>query len=465
MEQLENDSTYLLHQEKGAGPNGRQIIPLSPKFLRQRKFFMVLPLLILPFMTLMFWSLGGGKMEKVNAQTQAQKGFNMSLPDAYLKEDKPLNKMSYYDKAASDSAKVKELMNNDPYYNNPAVFDSNREEVNGIDSSLFRYTYKSKNDGLKTSPYSGSAYNDPNEAKVYQKLDQLNKALNKPSIPEVKPDDQSSYNHSEGGSVKTSDVDRLELMMQTMNQSGGDDPEMQQLSGMLEKILDIQHPDRVSEKNKQTSEERKGQVFPVTVKDQSDFVSLLDNSRFNKIEQDTGLHLNVQSNAFYSFDDLSESNETQNAIEAVIHETQTLVNGSIVKLRLVNDIFINGVLIPKDNFLFGTASLNGERLNIKISSIRFHNSLFPIDLSVYDMDGIDGIYIPGAITRDVAKQSADRATQSFGLTTLDPSLGAQAASAGIEAARSLVSKKVKLIKVTVKAGYRVLLKDEQQKIN
>jgi conjugative transposon TraM protein len=149
----------------------------------------------------------------------------------------------------------------------------------------------------------------------------------------------------------------------------------------------------------------------------------------------------------------------------VIHETQTVVNGSTVKLRLVKDIFINGVLIPKDNFLFGTASLNGERLNIKISSIRFHNSLFPVELSVYDMDGISGIYIPGAITRDVAKQSADRATQGLGLTTLDPSIGAQAANAGIEAARSLVSKKVKLIKVTLKAAYQVLLKDEQQKIN
>lgn len=454
MEQLKNDSASLLLQEKQ-----------SPKFLRQRKFFIVLPLLMLPFMTLMFWALGGGKMENVNAQSQAQKGFNMLLPDAYLKEDKPLNKMSYYDKAASDSAKVKELMKNDPYYNTPSVLNEDGEEANSVDTSLYQYEYKGKNGGLKTSPYNSSPYDDPNEAKVYQKLDQLNKVLNNPSSTEVKPVDHSSYNHREGASIKTADVDRLEQMMQTMNQSGGDDTEMQQLSGMLEKILDIQHPNRVSEKDKQTSEERKGQVFPVTTKDQSDFVSLLDNSSFNKVRPDTNIRLSLKSNAFYSLDDLTAVNETSNAIEAVIHETQTLVNGSTVKLRLVNDVYINGILIPKDNFLFGTASLNGERLNIKISSIRFRNSLFPVELSVYDMDGIDGIYIPGAITRDVVKQSADRATQGFGLTTLDPSITAQAANAGIEAARSLLSKKVKVIKVTVKAGYRVLLKDEQQKIN
>ncbi len=153
------------------------------------------------------------------------------------------------------------------------------------------------------------------------------------------------------------------------------------------------------------------------------------------------------------------------AIQAVIHETQTLVNGSTVKLRLMNDIFINGILIPKDNFLFGTADLNGERLGIKINSIRYRNSLFPVELSVCDMDGIEGVYIPGAITRDVAKGSADRAVQGIGFTALDPSLGAQAASAGIETAKTLLSKKAKQIKVTVKAGYQVLLIDEKQKVS
>ena len=87
-----------------------------------------------------------------------------------------------------------------------------------------------------------------------------------------------------------------------------------------------------------------------------------------------------------------------------------------------------------------------------------------MELSVYDMDGLDGIYIPGAITRDVAKESADRSIQSIGLTSLDPSLSAQAAGAGIEAAKTLLSKKVRLIKVVVKAGYQVLLRDEKAPI-
>lgn len=147
----------------------------------------------------------------------------------------------------------------------------------------------------------------------------------------------------------------------------------------------------------------------------------------------------------------------------MVHENQTIVTGSTIKLRLLNDIKVNGMVIPKDSFVYGAASLDGERLGVKIGSIRYRNSIFPVELVVFDLDGLDGIRIPGAITRDVAKQSADRSLQAIGMTSLDPSIGAQAAGAGIEAVKSLVGKKVKLVKVMVKAGYSVLLRDEKQK--
>jgi hypothetical protein len=63
----------------------------------------------------------------------------------------------------------------------------------------------------------------------------------------------------------------------------------------------------------------------------------------------------------------------------------------------------------------------------------------------------------------VAKESADQSIQNLGFTSYDPSLGAQAATAGVTAAKSLFSRKVRLVKVEVKAGYQVLLKDEKQK--
>ncbi len=89
----------------------------SQQFLQKRKFLIALPILVLPFITLMFWALGGGKVNDAQAQQPTTKeGLNLELPDAYLKDDKTLDKLSYYEKAASDSAKLEELMKNDPYY-------------------------------------------------------------------------------------------------------------------------------------------------------------------------------------------------------------------------------------------------------------------------------------------------------------------------------------------------------------
>ncbi|MDD2305009.1 MAG: conjugative transposon protein TraM [Prolixibacteraceae bacterium] len=433
----------------------------SPKMLRQRKFLLVLPLLVLPFMTLMFWSLGGGKIENTEAQPLTNKGFNMDLPDAYLKDDKPLDKMSYYDKAASDSSKLEELMKNDPNYRKHTSLSNDVDGIQGDDISVSRNYARSG--ALMTSPYGSGISQDSNEVKVYRKLAELDEAMNKATNPVMVQKNDTSHNRSENTQVSTSDIDRLEQMMHSMTKPEGEDPELNQLNGMLEKILDIQHPDRVQEKIRQTSETQKGQVFAVSASGKETPVSLLDNTPDNQVGINSSSINQSQQNGFYSLDELVLADEAQNAIQAVIHETQTLVAGSTVKLRLVNDVYINGILVPKDNLLFGEATLNGERLDIEIGNIRYQNSLFPVQLSVYDMDGMSGIYIPGAITRDVAKQSADRTIQGIGLTTIDPSLGAQAASAGIEAARNMISKKVKLVKVTVKAGYQVLLRDEKQK--
>ncbi|HEX8357429.1 MAG TPA: conjugative transposon protein TraM, partial [Segetibacter sp.] len=406
----------------------------SQKFLRQRKLLLLMPLIVLPFITLMFWALGGGKGDEANAQ-QTQEGFNMQLPGANLNEDKPLDKLTYYEKAASDSAKLLELMRNDPYYRQSDQTDTSIPS--GYESSLI---------DMKYSPYKGSklnrstdnsSYGDPNEAKVYNKLAELNTALNSATTKETKRDYRNDTRQTNTPHIGGGDADRLEQMMQSMNQKNGDDPEMQQLSGMMEKILDIQHPERVKEKIREISRTSKGKVFAVSVNTNKDFNSLL---KINKAAPQS-----FSVNRFYSLDeDTTEKVALENSINAVVHQSQVLVDGSIVKLRLVNDVFINGMLIPKNNFVFGVASLNGERLVIKINSIRYNSALYSVDLSVFDMDGMAGIYIPGAITRDVAKQSADRAVQGIGFTTLDPSFKVQAASTGVEAAKALINKRTKL---------------------
>lgn len=414
---------------------------VTPKQKRQRRFMLVLPLLALPFITLAFWALGGGKMQAAEAGTAQQKGFNLNLPDANLKEDKPMDKMRYYEEAQKDSAHIRELERNDP-----ARLAQGPPEAFGNP-----FKANSTRGGLNTSVATGSYGNDPNTENIYRKLELLNKELNKPT-PASGNIGVSAPAPRGGATVGTADVDRLEKMMQAMGQSDGDDPELQQLNGMLEKIMDIQHPGRVKEKLDQDKKIKQQQAFAVSATNDK-AVTLLDNN----------VYFQNTVNGFYGLDDNPADTTSQNAIPAVIHESQTLTSGSIVKLRLEADINVNGVLMPKDSFVFGIASLSGERLGIEVSSIRSGNSIFPIALEVFDMDGLGGIHIPGAIARDVAAQSADRSVQGIGLTSLDPGWQGQAATAGIETAKTLFSKKVKLVKVNVKAGYQVLLRDARQK--
>lgn len=433
----------------------------SQKQLRQRKFLLVLPVLVLPFLMLGFWALGGGQGGQKEKQSNKQTGLNTRLPGASLKESDDLNKLSYYEQAARDSQKVDEWMRSDPYYRSQPDGEAVTPREAGNDTSL-SYSMLPREGAFNLSNHHRPALQslngktqDANEAKVYRKISELNAALESAAAPTMAADTVSG--RTTGPAMNSGDVDRLEQMMQMMNEgASGEDPQLKQLSGMLDKLVEVQNPELVRERLRKASEQQRGRVFSVEGRSNGGNVSLLGGAPEAPQKQDDQVH-------FYSADERSGERSAPNAIEAVVHETQTIVTGSTIKLRLTGEIYINGLLIPSGSFVYGTASLSDDRLSIKVTSVRHRSSILPVDLAVHDMDGIAGIFIPGAISRDVAKQSADQSIQSFGLATYDPSLGAQAASAGIEAAKSLLSRKVKLIKVTVKAGYRVLLFDKNQK--
>jgi len=419
-------------------------------FLRKRKMMLALPILVIPFLTLAFWSNGGGQGKIDVSQPNDLHGLNLNLPDAKF-EDKDLeDKLSFYDKAEKDSLRLAELMQRDPYYQpNDTSLHSFNELERITDATATKY-----NQPLNTSPLDGGT--NSTEQKIMERLGSLEREMN--SVPAIEKKSADGYSDTRY-EAESDDMERLESMLQMINQKTTADPEMAQLDNTLEKILDIQHPARVMDRIKQQSVDHKDNVFAVTRQQQDVTISL-----FGKGKGDTAVNPQKKepTNSFYGANTSDDIAIESNAIEAVVHEAQVLTTGSVVKLRLLNDVYINGSFIPKDNFVFGIASLNGERLEIEIHSIRYQSSLFQVKLSVHDLDGLAGIYIPGAINRDVAKQTADNSLQMMEMGSMNPNLGVQAASAGINAAKSLISQKVKLIKVYVKAGYKVLLWEDKQ---
>lgn len=421
---------------------------IALKESKKRKMLLILPVITFPFLTFLFYSLGGGKTNNKTAENEVKKGFNFSLPIPKFKEDSALDKMSYYDQAAVDSIKLREQIKKDPNYSSDKISDEIKEGFSAGD-------FENGSFQNKRSSFNSQSFQNRNEQKVYEKLRALEKVISQPPAVNNYGHDMREFENYGSSKGESEDIKKLEGLLSAMDVPQQADPELQQLGGMLENILDIQHPQRVQDRLKQSSDSKKGKIYSVQKNREEENISSL--------QQNAGNQTFLKGNAFYAQDEDPSAEEVQNSIKAVIHQTQTIVNGSVVKLRLTHDIFIQEAVIPKNTFLYGTAFLKGERLEVKIQNIQYKNSIFPVELTVYDMDGIDGIYIPGAISRDVAKASADRSIQTLGLTGISDSWGTQAAGMGIEAAKSLISKKVKLIKVVVKAGYQVLLYDEKQK--
>ncbi|HWJ27333.1 MAG TPA: conjugative transposon protein TraM [Flavisolibacter sp.] len=410
---------------------------------RMRKALLVMPLIVIPFLTLAFWAMGGGK-EAAQVQNSSS-GLNFQLPDAHLKDDKSENKMSFYDEMEKNSLDYWKHQKSEGTDTAGAF----RDTTSFLSSQNQKGSFSEGSSSLKQL---GSA--DEKEQEIYRKLAQINGQLNQSSVS------TKSYHETLGkvsqlpvsGASNKDDIQRLDqLMSHSTEGETSDDSEINHLNTMMDKILDIQHPQRIRDRMQQMQTQKQQRHFQVSKEPATSSISLLDTS----VHQDSG------TAGFWGLEEGFKSTE-QNTIEAVVHQNQVLVDGAIIKLRLLSDVYINEKLVPKESFVYGTVSLNGERLRVTITSIRCQDVLLPVQLEVYDLDGLPGINIPGAMTRDVAKSSVDNAAQMLEVTSLDPSLKAQAASAGLSAVKSLLSKKAKLVKVTIKAGYKVLLKDKQE---
>jgi hypothetical protein len=334
--------------------------------MKNLKFYLILPVLVTPFLVMGFWLMGGG-MTTTQA-VMARNGLNASLPSA-VNNNNPTSKFEAYEAIQRDTAKKVELRKQDPNLNVPEEVEQPAE------------VYESK------QIYRPALKQIPVEFKI-----------DSPRI--VKPD-----------------------------------PEMEAINQALDKLIAIQQPEK----------EKQGKALP----EQASRISA------GEIHEENYFGRNIQSKRKGFFAD-GESKSIE-IITAVIPTEQVLKTGSVVKLELQSNTIIQGNKIPAGSFLSGYATINGERLMVQIPSMQIRNNILPVSLVVYDLDGLEGIYVPGSVEREVVKQSAESAIGSTGMSGFDMSLKTQAMSAGVGAAKSLLTKKVKQERVTIAAGYHVLL--------
>jgi len=421
---------------------------------RQRKLLTLLPLLVLPFLALAFWALGGGS-DAGNARRLAP-GLNLQLPAPRLKENLQQGKLSLYDAL------------NSTYKDTSPHFQSSDAREPGD----YRAGDTASTTMLATSfPHPGMAPASPEnhplpgpgspEAEIKERLSRLT-ALVTPRSGESKKRAPSAGT----GETLRQDIDRLERLMQDMNrQPHSPDPEVQQVEGMLDRILDIQHPERVKARILHQSRENSRQVFPLQPLPTGPTVSILqaEQTDITKAHRDS---LSTASHQPLPFQGWQEGHAPPVALgkslRAVIHEEQQVSSGSIVRIRLLQDTYLGGRLLRSGALLHGTCRIQGERLLLTVSAAVVDNTILPVSLAAYDLDGIEGLYVPGSLRQQAVSQGTDRViSQGIPLPSVSNSAGAQAASAGIEAARHLFSRKARQVKVTLPAGHQLFLLDQQ----
>ncbi len=185
---------------------------------KTKRFLLCLPVICVPFLTLIFWIMGGGDGSSLMAKTTSENHLLSTLPEVDLSAQKGLDKMSYYEKATADSI---------------------RNGVENEGSSFWEKTYSDASwtkEGQEED--SKNSYNsDQQESELQMKLNKLNEVMNN-------SEQTDKYSQKEQLQSENKQLNKTQSNLNSIGKQA--DPELEQLNGMLEKIWKIQNPNAVS---------------------------------------------------------------------------------------------------------------------------------------------------------------------------------------------------------------------------
>ena len=156
------------------------------------------------------------------------------------------------------------------------------------------------------------------------------------------------------------------------------------------------------------------------------------------------------------------SSVQRNTLLVVVDHTTILREGDYVALRLLESAHIGELRIPRQSLLIAQAKLGGNRLHLLVKSLEIGGRIIPVKLSAYDLDGQEGIYIPGAEQVSALKEVGANIGGSVGTSftfasSAKDQIISEAARGVMQGASQLLQKKLRTLQVTLKGGYRLFL--------
>lgn len=165
------------------------------------------------------------------------------------------------------------------------------------------------------------------------------------------------------------------------------------------------------------------------------------------------------------FNTLAENEKEANLIKAIIDEDVKATDGTRIRLRLLDDVEIGELVVPKGSYLYATMSgFGSQRVKGNIKSMLIDDELVKINLSIYDTDGMEGLYVPSSsfreTTKDVASSAASGNMEMNNGTNTGNSMtqwAAQAMTNAYQKTSNAIGKSIKKNKVKLKYGTFVYL--------
>ena len=170
----------------------------------------------------------------------------------------------------------------------------------------------------------------------------------------------------------------------------------------------------------------------------------------------------TRNRGFYTAGSTEQVVQPKNSIKACVHDAQTVVGETGVRLRLLEPAQTPSRTIPTGTLVTANAKFQGGRLQLKITSIELEGNIIPVDITIYDIDGQQGLYVAYSPEMNALTEMAGNMSQTSGTSLmLTQNAGQQVAadlSRGVvQGISGYFAKKVRTPKVTLKAGHQVFL--------
>lgn len=157
------------------------------------------------------------------------------------------------------------------------------------------------------------------------------------------------------------------------------------------------------------------------------------------------------------------ANNSSSSIRAVIHgEQKDITTASQVKIRLLDNVNVAGISIPRNTMVYAKASFTANRILLNIESIAYNDNVYPFDAQIYDVDGFEGLYIPDNAVNDAGKETTSNTLsgEGVGITTTQRALSKMITTTS-SAVKGAASNKIRETKVTLPANYKLIIKQKK----